>query len=126
KNTCFYVFRQSKCNRATNKISKYAKTSQTFIAFVPFLFCFSWRLSTETVNGKILSESGESLSSVTVIVENITSGQQRMLLTDSSGIFSIPNLHPGQRYNLYFEHVGYQRDSLNNYLVSNNENSLLL
>lgn len=59
-------------------------------------------------------------------MENITSGQQRMLLTDSSGIFSIPNLHPGQRYNLYFEHVGYQRDSLNNYLVSNNENSLLL
>lgn len=59
-------------------------------------------------------------------MENITSGQQRMLLTDSSGIFSIPNLHPGQRYNLYFEHVGYQRDSLKNYLVSNNENSLLL
>lgn len=83
-------------------------------------------MAQKTVQGKILSESGENLPSTTVTVENVSTGQKQVLLTDSASIFAIPSLYSGQRYNLYFDHVGYEPDSLKNYVISGNENSSLL
>ncbi|ANH79998.1 SusC/RagA family TonB-linked outer membrane protein [Niabella ginsenosidivorans] len=92
------------------------------IAFIPAISL----LAQKKVNGKVLSEAGENLSSVTITVQNATTGEKEFLISDSSGIFSIPSLNAGEKYNLYFEHVGYANDSLVNYSLSVNEASSLL
>ncbi len=93
-----------------------------------FVFCspYAFSQTTTTVSGKVLSESGEELPTTTITVENAASGQKRSLVPGASGIFSISNLKINEKYNLYFEHVGYEPDSLMNYSLSSNENSSLL
>lgn len=81
---------------------------------------------TVTVTGKVLSESGDELSGTTIIVEKISSGNRAFRVADGAGLFTIPDLAAGERYNLYFEHVGYKTDSLLNLLFSAAENNTLL
>lgn len=79
-----------------------------------------------STTGKVLSEDGYQLESTTITVKNTVSGQTTHVISDTAGVFSIRGLVPNERYNLYFEHVGYQKDSLMGLTFSSTENSSLL
>ncbi len=78
------------------------------------------------VTGKILGETGENMSFTTITVKGIGSPYRQVLVSDTLGIFILKAILPGQRYNLYFERIGYERDSITNYTLSASENSSLL
>lgn len=81
---------------------------------------------TRNVNGKVLSENGDELSSTTITVVNVANGAKNFLTTDSLGLFTLSDLNISQRYNIYFDHVGHESDSLINYAVLARGNSNLL
>lgn len=78
------------------------------------------------VTGKVLSESGTELSGTTITIEHVETGEKSFQIARESGLFTISDLVAGQRYNLYFEHVGYAVDSLMNLSFSANESNSLL
>ena len=78
------------------------------------------------VSGKILSEAGEELSSTTITIENVSTKEKRYLISDDAGIFTLSGLSANERYNLYFERVGYEPETLANYSILTNETSTLL
>ncbi|MBZ4192282.1 SusC/RagA family TonB-linked outer membrane protein [Niabella beijingensis] len=94
-----------------------------------FLSCSGHLLLAQSVNvsGKVLSESGEVLSSTTITIENISTKEKKGIVADMQGSFLLQNLNVKQRYNIYFDHVGFQPDSLTSYFVlANEKNSLLI
>lgn len=78
------------------------------------------------VTGKVLSESGDEMANTTITIENVQTGQKDYLISDSTGVFRIAGLVAGQRYNLYFDHVGFASYSLTNLTFSATENNTLL
>lgn len=91
--------------------------------------CLSTQLFAQqevTVRGKVLSESGEELGNTTIMVQHVLSGRKDYLISDTAGVFAISGLEAGQKYNLYFDHVGFASDSLVNLIFSATENNSLL
>lgn len=78
------------------------------------------------INGKVLSISGETLSGTSIVIENMRTGELKSISAGESGLFQISSLSLNEKYNLFFEHVGYQKDSILNYSILNNENNSLL
>lgn len=78
------------------------------------------------IPGKVLSDEGEGLSSTTITIEAISTGRKTHLISDTLGIFTLPLLSTNERYNLYFERVDYESESILNYSILSNENSSLL
>ena len=103
---------------------------KTFKHFLLVTCCFvtaaSHAQTSASVSGKVLSEAGEELPATTITVRNKASGRQQSLVSGNDGDFSIGSLTVGQQYNLFFEHIGYEPDSVMNYSVAAGENSSLL
>ncbi|MFZ4262190.1 SusC/RagA family TonB-linked outer membrane protein [Sphingobacterium sp. HJSM2_6] len=79
------------------------------------------------IQGKILSESGISLGGATIRTKLNKSGKINNVLADDQGIFTLRDILLNERYTLYFDHIGYESDSIQNYQVLSSEyNSLLI
>lgn len=81
---------------------------------------------TINVKGKVLAESGEALPGATITIETNSNSQKNSLTADASGAFTLTGLSASGKYNLVFEHVGYQAETLRNYSVLQGENNVLL
>lgn len=93
------------------------------------VFAFVLSLSAaaqKAVSGKVLSETGEPLPNTSIAIQNVRTGEKKFLMSDTSGIFFLSSLNPDVKYNLYFDHMGYERDSLTNYSPSSHETDSLL
>ncbi len=60
------------------------------------------------LRGTVTDEQGAAVPGVTVNVTNVETGAVRTLVTDSSGVYSIPDLNPG-RYTVSFELSGFSK-----------------
>jgi hypothetical protein len=68
-----------------------------FAAVLIFLFAItsSAQINTATVGGIVTDPTGAAISGATVIVENPSTGVRHQVQTNSSGVFSVPQLQPG-------------------------------
>ncbi len=90
------------------------------------MYCGLKAQQTAQVKGSVISESGELLNGVNITVTQTGSKEKQTTTTNSKGIFIITNLKGGDKYNFSFDFVGYQKNTVVDYLVNNGENNSLL
>ncbi len=78
------------------------------------------------VKGKVLDESGSSLSGATLSVFNSGNGKHSSTMTDGDGNFTVQNIDTAVVYYFVFSAVGYQNDTINNFKINSGDNNLLL
>ncbi len=66
---------------------------------------------TGAISGVVSDSSGAVVPGVTVTLTNIATSEERVTLTDSSGVYSIPNIPPGV-YSLAVKKAGFKVDGL--------------
>lgn len=96
------------------------------LIFSVLVTCIIYAQQRETISGKVLSESGEQLGGATITIENLGTNEKQFLVADSMGLFSLENMNTSIKYNLVFEHVGYQKETIYGYNVQQGDNSSLL
>ena len=80
-----------------------------------------------TINGIVVSETGESLSGVSVLMRSSTGKERQSTTTNDKGIFQFINLRPNTKYNFAFSYVGYQDTAVNQFeLKTGEEHSLMV
>lgn len=83
-----------------------------FLLFLLLFFGFGSRhllfaqTDTGAISGAVTDASGAVVPGATVTLTNSTTGQERKTVTDSTGIYSLPNLPPGE-YTLVVEKEGF-------------------
>ena len=96
---------------------------------VIFLFTISFVATaqqTARVKGSVLTESGEVLDGVSVIVIDPGSKKAQTTTTNEKGIFAINNLIANKKYDFSFSYVGYETSHINGFLVNAGENNSLM
>ncbi|AYD48655.1 SusC/RagA family TonB-linked outer membrane protein [Arachidicoccus soli] len=79
------------------------------------------------VQGTVLSESGKTLQAVSIRAVDLQDKKASLQLSDSAGRFVFKNLQEEHHYNLYFTYVGYNDDSITNFVIRKGEvNSILM
>ena len=78
------------------------------------------------INGKVLSTTGEPLAGTSISIDNKRTGERKVITAGENGLFQISNMIINEKYDLYFDYIGYRRDSILNYSILNNENNTLL
>ncbi len=78
------------------------------------------------VKGTVVSESGDMLNGVSITINQAGSTTKQTTTTNEKGLFTITNLKAGTKYNFTFSYVGYQDNSVVNYLVNSGDNNSLL
>lgn len=85
-----------------------------------------YKLQEITLTGKVTTEgSSEGLPGVTVVISDANGNNKQGATTNESGSFSFANLQTGQRYNLEFSYIGFEKQSLKDFLLTeSNANSI--
>ena len=76
--------------------------------------------------GKVISTEGVAIPSATVEVVNTTNQERESISTDEEGIFHLGNIEVDQVYNIYVHHLGFQADSVMNFVARNNQTNSIL
>lgn len=72
-----------------------------------------------TLTGKVTTEgSSEGLPGVTVVISDVNGNNKQGATTNESGVFSFANLQTGTRYNLEFSYIGFEKQSLKDFLLT--------
>ncbi|KQS34095.1 TonB-dependent receptor [Dyadobacter sp. Leaf189] len=72
-----------------------------------------------TLKGKVLAAgSSEPLPGVTVVISDVTGGNKQGATTDENGSFSFANLQTEVSYNLEFSYIGFEKQTLSNFLLT--------
>jgi TonB-linked SusC/RagA family outer membrane protein len=80
-----------------------------------------------TLSGKVVtSGTSEGLPGVTVLITNEDGSGQQGATTDENGKFSFPKLQTGSRYNLQLSYIGYEKQSVQNFLLTEANASTLV
>ena len=78
-----------------------------------------------TLKGKVLMTSQDGLPGVTVIISNIDGSNKQGTTTNENGDFSFSNLETGKTYKLEFSFIGYEKQSIDSFMLTEqNKNSL--
>ncbi|WP_031527535.1 SusC/RagA family TonB-linked outer membrane protein [Dyadobacter crusticola] len=76
-------------------------------------------LQNVTLKGKVLTAgSAEPLPGVTVVISDVNGGNKQGATTDENGSFSFANLQTEVRYNLEFSYIGFEKQTLSNFLLT--------
>ena len=65
-----------------------------FLVLAPL--CLSAQVSTGTITGAVIDASGAAVPEAMVVITNVATNDARNLTSDSAGIYSAPNLQPGE------------------------------
>lgn len=81
-----------------------------------------------TLSGKVVTNgTSEGLPGVTVLLSNADGSGQQGATTDENGNFSFPRQQTGNRYTLQFSYIGYEKQTVADYLLTaSNANSLVV
>ncbi|HMF72795.1 MAG TPA: SusC/RagA family TonB-linked outer membrane protein [Flavitalea sp.] len=82
--------------------------------------------SNPIVSGTVLSDSGESLSAVSVKVSLSEGKQVASAISDKNGAFTINNLKEGNLYDFVFSYVGYELTTLKRFKVNEGNGNTIL
>ncbi|NQD69893.1 TonB-dependent receptor [Sphingobacterium shayense] len=76
--------------------------------------------------GKVISSDGVAIPGATIDVLNTKSNQKQTFGSDDQGMFNLTNLSTDGTYNIYVHHVGYQRDSIMNFVAKPGQTNTIL
>lgn len=72
-----------------------------------------------TLTGKVLTDgSGEGLPGVTVVISQSNGSNKQGTTTNETGLFTFANLQTDTRYNLEFSYIGFEKQSLTDFLLT--------
>ncbi len=72
-----------------------------------------------TLKGKVIAAgSSEPLPGVTVVISDVNGGNKQGATTDENGSFSFANLQTEVSYNLEFSYIGFEKQTLSNFLLT--------
>ncbi|CAG4999114.1 TonB-dependent receptor SusC [Dyadobacter sp. CECT 9275] len=78
-----------------------------------------------TLSGKVVTSNNEGLPGVTVLVSESDGANKQGTTTNEKGEFSFSNLETGKKYNLQFSYIGFDKQSLNDFVLTEaNSNSI--
>ncbi len=78
------------------------------VALLLFSFSASAQITTSSINGQILSDSGEKLVGATVIAVHVPSGTNYYAVANIDGRYAIQGMRPGGPYEIRVHLLGYQ------------------
>ncbi|MUP37707.1 TonB-dependent receptor [Labilibaculum euxinus] len=97
-------------------------TARHFFAVLVFTLmstlAFGQGATTSEMNGRVLTDGGESLPGATVFIVHTPTGTQTGTTADSKGYFRLPNLHVGGPYEVTISFIGYKPFSKNDVYLS--------
>jgi hypothetical protein len=77
-----------------------------------------------TLTGKVLTgETGTGLPGVTVVITEAGGGNKQGTTTNEEGTFTFANLTSGVKYNLEFSYIGFEKQSVNDFLLTETNNN---
>ena len=76
--------------------------------------------------GKVISTEGQAIPSATVEVINNQTNNRETVSTNEQGIFQLSSIAVDQTYNIYVHHLGYQADSVINFVAKDNQSNTIL
>src|SRR5579863_1696365 len=92
----------------------------TFITFVFFLFTASparAQVTGATLSGTVTDPSGSVIAGAEVAIKNLGTGIVRTVMTDAAGLYSAPNLIPGN-YEIDVTAAGFSKAVQSNLTLS--------
>ncbi len=78
------------------------------------------------VKGSVVNDSGEPMSGVTVTTNETGKKAARSALTNEKGVFIFGSLKAGRKYDFNFSYVGFENETVKNFLVSEGDNNSML
>lgn len=82
------------------------------------VYAFGQGATTSEINGRVLTENGESLPGATIVVVHTPTGTQSGTTADYQGYFRLPNLNVGGPYTVSISFIGYQPYKRNDVVLS--------
>ncbi|MCT4603711.1 MAG: TonB-dependent receptor [Marinifilum sp.] len=82
------------------------------------MYAFGQGATTSEINGRVLTEKGESLPGATIVVVHTPTGTQAGTTADAKGYFRLPNLNVGGPYDVSISFIGYQPYKRNDVTLS--------
>jgi TonB-linked SusC/RagA family outer membrane protein len=77
-----------------------------------------------TLTGKVTTDgSSEGLPGVTVVISEANGSNKQGATTNEAGVFTFANLQTGTRYNLEFSYIGFEKQSLSDFLLTETNNN---
>ncbi len=88
-----------------------ARAHRLWTGFLLSTFCATIALgqaATGNIRGAVTDPNGEAVPNTTVTIKNVETGLERKLTTNSEGLYTADNLHPGE-YEVSAQAQGFQR-----------------
>ena len=80
-----------------------------------------------TLTGKVVTDAGtEGLPGVTVLINDVNGNNKQGTTTNENGEFSFTKLQTGTIYNLQFSYIGFDKQSVNDYLLTESNSKSLV
>jgi TonB-linked SusC/RagA family outer membrane protein len=77
-----------------------------------------------TLTGKVLTDgTNDGLPGVTVVISEVNGSNKQGATTNESGTFTFNNLQTGSRYNLEFSYIGFEKQTLADFLLTESNNN---
>lgn len=95
----------------------------------PLLFVFSISVKAQhqiRLTGIVTSEKGEALIGVGVQVASTTTKETNAVVTDEKGVFVVPALKPGNKYQFTFSFIGYEKYVIKDFVPKAGANNSLI
>lgn len=80
----------------------------SFITAAMFSLTTFGQVTTSSLNGRVVDDSGEALAGAVVSVLHVPSGSQYYGLVNADGRYSIEGLKPGQDYVIEVSFIGFR------------------
>src|SRR6185312_13778137 len=71
------------------------RRSIVFVLFLAFCAVGAWAQSTATLSGTVTDPTGAVVAGAAVMIHSLATGADRVLVTDSAGLYAAPSLIPG-------------------------------
>jgi TonB-linked SusC/RagA family outer membrane protein len=87
---------------------------------------FTFAQTAPILKGVVLDEAGKKIENVTVTLTDRAGKTTQNVVTNTEGLFVFNDLVTNELYDLSFTHVGYEKYTINSYLIKPNDNNSLL
>ncbi|MEJ7558651.1 MAG: carboxypeptidase-like regulatory domain-containing protein [Pedobacter sp.] len=96
------------------------------VALMMLISNYTFAQTAPILRGVVLDEAGKKIENVTVNLTNRADKKILNIATNAEGMFVFTDLTTNEVYDLSFSHSGYEKYTINNYLIKPNDNNSLL
>lgn len=114
--------------RKSNMMKFRSLTIKWWLCLAAFAFSISLKAQEKKpqLTGIVTSEKGEILIGVGVSIVDTGSTEKQMLSTDEKGVFTVSGLKPGNKYQLTFSFMGFEKYVIKDFVIKPRANNSLI